>query len=192
MKLGAGRSDKLLKLVANSSLFPFTSQRMDAATAALLESHDSTKSKSYAVMAASNNVPQSTLWHRAHGRRLRRREAEGQQYLTPSEEKALLSHLLRMSNNGFPIPVKFLRSLALIIARQRSSSFRVPSANKTIHPPGKNWARGFYKRHPKLKSRRVKQIGTDTTITSSMYYVINVVAVARVCWVKISAPTPKC
>ena len=87
-----------------------------------------------------------------------REKAEGQQYLTPSEEKALASYLLRMSNNGFPIPVKFLRSLALIIACQRSSSLQAPSANKMIRPPGKNWAQGFYKRHPELKSRRVKPL----------------------------------
>ena len=77
---------------------------------------------------------------------------------TPSEEKALASYLLRMSSSGFPIPVKFLRSLALIIVCQLSSSLHAPSANKRIHPPGKNWAQGFYKRHPELKSRRVKPL----------------------------------
>ncbi|KAF2186407.1 hypothetical protein K469DRAFT_573585, partial [Zopfia rhizophila CBS 207.26] len=47
-------------------------------------------------------------------------KAKGQQYPTPSEEKALVEYLLQMSTNGFPVLVKYLRSLALIIARQRS------------------------------------------------------------------------
>jgi len=63
-----------------------------------------------------------------------------------------------MSNNGFPIPVKFLRSLALIIARQRSSTFQVPPAGEMVYPPGNVWAQGFYKRHPILKARRVKTL----------------------------------
>jgi hypothetical protein len=47
--------------------------------------------------------------------------------------------------------IKFLPSLAFSIARQRST-------NKAIKPPGKNWAQGFEKRYPALKSRRVKAI----------------------------------
>src|SRR5271170_3362524 len=34
------------------------------------------------------------------------------QSLTPQEENALVNYALRMSRNGYPIPVKFLRSLA--------------------------------------------------------------------------------
>jgi hypothetical protein len=63
-----------------------------------------------------------------------------------------------MSNNGFPIPVKFLRSLAVIIVRQRSSAFQISASDETIRPPGKNWPQGFYKCHPMLKVRRVKAL----------------------------------
>ena len=100
----------------------------------------------------------ATLWHRAHGRRSRQEKAEGQQYLTPSEQKALVDYLLRMFNDGFPIPAKFLRSLALVIVRQRSFVFQAPATNETICPPGKNWAQGFHKRHPVLKAKRVKAL----------------------------------
>ena len=90
--------------------------------------------------------------------RSRREKAEGRQYLTPSGEKALADYLLRMSNNGFPIPVKFLHSLAVIIKRQCSSIFQIPAPDDMIRLPGKNWAQGFYKRHQGLKTRKVKAL----------------------------------
>jgi hypothetical protein len=63
-----------------------------------------------------------------------------------------------MSNNGFPVPIKYLRSLALVIARQRSSVFQAPTSDETIKPPGKNWPQAFYKHHPELNPRRVKAL----------------------------------
>jgi hypothetical protein len=63
-----------------------------------------------------------------------------------------------MSRNGYPIPVKFLYSLAQVIARQRSSAFHIPLTDDAVKPPGKNWPQGFYRRHPELKSRRVKAL----------------------------------
>src|SRR5437762_2001425 len=63
-----------------------------------------------------------------------------------------------MSRNGYPIPVKFLRSLAQVIVRQRSSAFHIHLTDDAVKPPGKNWPQGFYKRHPELKSRRVKAL----------------------------------
>jgi hypothetical protein len=79
-------------------------------------------------------------------------KAQRQQYLTPLEEKALVKYLLRMSSNGYPVPIKYLCSLAFLIARQRSSSSDV------IKPPGRNWPQAFHKRHPQLKSKKVKAL----------------------------------
>ena len=104
----------------------------------------------YAALSEQGGVPLSTLHHRAHGRRSKEQKAQSQQYLTPSEEKALLRFLLRMSDLGNPVRIKFLPSLAFSIARQRSSS------NKAVKVPGRNWAQGFERRHPALKSRRVR------------------------------------
>ena len=87
-----------------------------------------------------------------HGRRSKEQTAQSQQYLTPSEEKALMKFLLQMSNLGSPVRIKFLPSLAYSIARQRSTSHRA------VKPPGKDWARAFEKRHPELRSRRVRAI----------------------------------
>jgi hypothetical protein len=55
-----------------------------------------------------------------------------------------------MSNKGFPLPIKYLRWLALIIARQRSFVFQAPTEDEKIKPTGKNWLQAFYKRHPEL------------------------------------------
>ena len=57
-----------------------------------------------------------------------------------------------MSNFGNPVRMKLIPSLAFSIARQRSTTC------KAIKLPGKNWAQGFSKRHPALKSRRVRAI----------------------------------
>ena len=48
--------------------------------------------------------------------------------------------------------IKYLASLAFTIARQRST------INKATKAPNKNQAQAFQKRHPALKSRRVKAI----------------------------------
>jgi hypothetical protein len=63
-----------------------------------------------------------------------------------------------MSRNSFPVPIKYLRSLAFVIARQRSSVFQAPSSDEKIKPPGKNWPQAFNKRHPELNSKKVKAL----------------------------------
>ena len=81
------------------------------------------KPPTYAALSTRTNIPASTLWRRACGRPSKRDKAAKQQYLTPQDENALVEYVLRMADNGYPLPVKFLRSLALTIARQRSSTF---------------------------------------------------------------------
>lgn len=110
-------------------------------------------------MSATYNIPAATLWRRGRGNPSRKEQAAKQQYLTPQEEKALLDYVLRMSANGYPLPVRALRSLAFIIARQRSSTFQLPGAyDGTSKRPGKNWPQGFYARHRELKSKRLKAL----------------------------------
>jgi hypothetical protein len=91
------------------------------------EHSESSKHVSNAELSDLSSLPPSTRWYRAHGRPSRREKAQRQQYLTPAEEKALVSYLSRMSENGFPIPVKYLRSLAQVILRQRFSIFQSPA-----------------------------------------------------------------
>ena len=111
--------------------------------------------QTYATLSEEGNCPRTTLWYRAHGRPSKEEKAKRQQYLTPSEERALVGYLLRMSRNGFPVPVKHLHPLAFTIVRQRSSVFLVPSADEdgAMKPPGKNWPQAFYKRHPELNPK---------------------------------------
>ena len=100
----------------------------------------------------------STLWRHARGRPTRRDKAASQQYLTPREEKALLEYVLRMDERGYPLPVKFLGSIAHVIKRQRSSAFQVPAVDDGIRPPGKNWSLDFRKRHQELRARKVRPL----------------------------------
>ncbi|KAF2177297.1 hypothetical protein K469DRAFT_486914, partial [Zopfia rhizophila CBS 207.26] len=90
---------------------------MDRASVTLCEGLDSTQPKTIAALARSSNVPYSTLYKRAHGQPSIQEKAQKQQYLTPSEEKAVVEHCLRMSIHDRPHPLKFLCSLALIIKR---------------------------------------------------------------------------
>jgi len=124
----------------------------DRASEALAESPLPGEPRTYDAISKHKNVPLSTLHHRAQGRRSREEKAQCQQYLTPSEENALEKYLKLISDLGKPVRIKFIPSLAFSIARQRSRT------NKAIKPPGKNWAQGFVKRHPALKSRRVRAL----------------------------------
>jgi hypothetical protein len=117
---------------------------MDPAIIALSEGHGPTKPKTYATQSDSSKAPSSSLWHGAQGRPSREEKAKGQQYLIPSEEKALVKYVLRTSGSGYPNPVKYLRSLAFIIAGQHS-------IDNLIKYPGKNWPQAFYKCHLQFK-----------------------------------------
>jgi hypothetical protein len=75
-------------------------------------------------------------------------KAKGQQYLTIEEETALVSFLLLMADLGTPVQVKFIPSLALILAHERG----------VTEPPNHNWPRALERRHPEVKARRVKAI----------------------------------
>jgi hypothetical protein len=118
--------------------FLSTPLSMDAADVALSEGLDPTIPRTYAALSEFSKVPASTLWHRAHGRPSIKERAKRQQYLTPSKEKAVVKYVLRMCNNGYPLPVKSLPLLAFIIARRRACVSH-DSADEVIKPPGKNW-----------------------------------------------------
>lgn len=108
--------------------------------------------RTYRALAKHSDVARSTLHHRARGRRSKEEKNLSQQYLTLSEEKAVVKFLLQMSNLGQPVRIKHIPSLAFSVARYRSLT------NKPMKPPGRNWARFFEKRHPILKARRVRAL----------------------------------
>jgi hypothetical protein len=125
----------------------------DRASRALAERSLLGESPSYSTISNHSNVPRSTLNHRDRGRPSRAEKDQRQQYLTPSEEDALENYLKLMADLGTPVRIKYLISLAFIIARRRSTT-----NNEAIKPPSKNWPQGFQKRHLGLKSRRVRAI----------------------------------
>jgi hypothetical protein len=71
----------------------------------------------------------STLDHRKNGRLSIQQKAAKQQYFRLQEEKALVTYFLRMAQNGFSLPVKFLRDLAVIIVLQCTFIFQIPATD---------------------------------------------------------------
>jgi hypothetical protein len=65
----------------------------------------------------------SALWRHGRSKPSRRDKAAKQECLTPCEGNALVDYVLHMSKRGYPLPVEYLPSLALVIARQHSSTF---------------------------------------------------------------------
>jgi hypothetical protein len=98
--------------------------------------------RTYDAISKRSGVRLTTLYHRHYGRRSKEEKAQGQQYLTPLEEKALEKYLKLIANLGNPVQIKCLPSLAFSIARQRSTT------QKVTKPPNKNWAQAFQKHHP--------------------------------------------
>ena len=128
---------------------------IDRASNALAAASLSGEPRTYDAISKRSGVPRATLHHRDRGRRSKEEKAQGQQYLKPSEEKALKKYLELMSNLGNSVRIKYLPSLAFSIARQRST-------NKATKPPGRNWAQGFQKRHHlALKSRWVRPMAWE-------------------------------
>jgi hypothetical protein len=106
----------------------------DRASRALAESDLPGEPRTYDAISKRSNVPISALNHRILGRRSIEAKARGQLYLKPPEEEALVKHLILEADLGNPVPIKFLASLAFIIARQHSMT-----NDEVIKPPNKNW-----------------------------------------------------
>jgi hypothetical protein len=124
---------------------------MDPASETLAHELPPNVRRTYAALAERGGVSRTTLWYRNHGRPSRKTKAERQQYLTPSEEKALVMFLLRMAALGSPVRIKLIPSLAFSLARRRPTT-------KATKPPNKNWPQAFARRHPELKQRTTRAI----------------------------------
>jgi len=125
---------------------------MDRASQVLAQDLPPGVRRTYAALAEHGDVALSTLHHRARGRRSNEQKAQGQQYLTPSEEKAVVKFLLHMSDLAQPVRIKYIPSLAFSVTSQRSAT------DRPLKPPGRNWARFSERRHPVLKARRVRAL----------------------------------
>ena len=116
---------KVVWFVLLQPLMP-TIQTADPATGVLkkFDFFDSVKHPTYAALSESSNIPVSTLWGPRPWTTTEKRKSS----------KAAIPHSSRgiSSQNGYPIPVKFLRSLAQVIIWQRSSTFKFPSTDKDV------------------------------------------------------------
>jgi hypothetical protein len=97
----------------------------DRASKALVEASLPGEPRTYDAISKRSGVPSSTLYYRDHGRRSREEKAQGQQYLTPAEEKALVIYMKQMADLGNPGRIKYIPFLAFSIARRRSTTNRV-------------------------------------------------------------------
>ena len=122
------------------------------------DSDDRSSSRIATKLPSSSELPTSTLPSSSNETLARRKKAIDQQYLTPQEEKALVAYVLRCADNGFPLPVKALRRLALVIRQHRGSVCSTQTSDGTVQPPGKNYPQALYSRHPELRARRLKAI----------------------------------
>ncbi|KAI4219141.1 MAG: hypothetical protein L6R36_008537 [Xanthoria steineri] len=68
--------------------------------------------QSYRALADHGGVPRSTVHARAHDRQSMQKKAERQQYLTPSEDKALVDYFLHIANMGYPVRIKHVPDIA--------------------------------------------------------------------------------
>jgi hypothetical protein len=101
---------------------------MDPASQALAQNLPPNVRRTYAALAERCDVPVSvtTVWYRDNGRPSRQTKAERQQYLTPSEEKALVVFVLRTAALGSPVRIKDIPPLAFstVGGPQRTRSSR--------------------------------------------------------------------
>jgi hypothetical protein len=88
--------------------------------------------ESPANLPTSRN-PHPNLPIRSNEIALERKKAIKQQYLTPQEEKTLVAYVLQCADNGFPLPVKALRRLALVIRQRRSSACSTGTRAGRVH-----------------------------------------------------------
>ena len=87
----------------------------DHASKALAEPSLPGEPRTYDAISKRSGVPLTTLYYRNHGRRSKEEKAQGQQYLTLPEEKALKKYLKQMADLGNPVQIKCLLSFAFSI-----------------------------------------------------------------------------
>ena len=73
--------------------------------------------RTYCALEEQSEVALTRSINAQNGRRLKEEENQSQQYLTPSEEKAVVKFLLHMSNIGQPARIKYMFSLVFGVAR---------------------------------------------------------------------------
>lgn len=110
---------------------------MDKASRVLARRSDPSVPRSFRAIADHSGVPRSTLHHRARGRRSIESKAISQQYLTPSEEKAVADFSLEMADLGTPVRIKYIPAIAFSATRHTSE------ADRPVEPSGPNWAKAL-------------------------------------------------
>ncbi len=96
-------------------------------------------SKAISSLLLSSDLPLFTSPSKSNETLARRKKAIGQQYLTPQEEKALVVYILRCAANSFPLLVKALRRLVLVIKQYCTFVYLTKSSDSIVHSSSKNY-----------------------------------------------------
>ena len=99
------------------------------------------------------NVPRRTLTDRMNGRVQHGRKPGPPTVLSKVEEDALVSYLVYMAKQGFPLTPKMTTAYAWAISIKTGKSDRFPE-----NGPSRNWFTRFRKRHPELCLRKMDNL----------------------------------
>jgi hypothetical protein len=142
--LGPGVRSCAVRRAGQNSSIRNTTATMEPASQVLAQTAPIDVPTDWATLVETEEeIPYHTRYYRKRGRPSMKEKAQSQQYLTPSEEKALVAFILRMSAVGTPIRIKYIPALAFCIASRRATK-------RPSEPPKKNWPQAFRRRHPQL------------------------------------------
>ena len=106
-------------------------------------------------------IPRSTLHDRVQGKYNGNTKSGAKPVLTEAEEKRLADWIILMSKIGYG---RTRKELVLTVKRILDDDGR-PNPFKN-NKPGKDWLKGFFKRHPQLSIRTTLQLGKERAIIS--------------------------
>lgn len=104
-------------------------------------------------VARKYQVPRRTLEDRIKGRVEHGKSPGPSTVLTKEEEDALVSYLIYMAKQGFPLTPKMTTAFAWAIALKAGTADRFSE-----NGPSKNWFTRFRKRHPQLSLRKMDNL----------------------------------
>lgn len=102
--------------------------------------------------AAHYNIPRSTIKNKLKG--LFTKQPGHQPAMSEATEKAFVSHVIKLSEFGFPVDHRELRFIVKSYLNNRGSSVKEFKDNL----PGYDWVTSFIKRHPELTRRFASNI----------------------------------
>ena len=99
-------------------------------------------------------LAKGALDRRIHGQATKKQDGEKRQRLTPEEEQAIATWILRLQAWGWPPWVKQTRSMAIELLLRKGDT----------KPLGVNWVQKFLSRHPDIKTQYIPPLDKERAI----------------------------